>query len=427
MNLRSSQEFKHEKEDYTVSSRNGPALNVLDFGAKGDNKTDNTAAFQTALNKAQSTGGGTVYAPPGLYRFAGSLNIADGVTLQGSFNVIPSHDVRDGAPITDGTVLMPTAGRGSGTGTPFITINSNAFATGFVVFYPEQLPKGLPVPYPYAISMTGNNAAIADVELLNAFNGITAVSAHRHYIARIQGQPLNVGIFVDETYDIGRIEDVHFNPWFSCDPDLLFWQTTYGRAFVFGRSDWEYVFNTFAFGYAIGYHFIETPTGSMNGNFLGLGSDLSVNASVQVDASQAPGILITNGEFTAFHDKGFTPKAVSDPAQVVVSASNTGPVQFVNTAFWGPTNSVARLYGTGTVSFQSCTFVNWDQVHHDGTAAIRSFDGNLIVQGSNFQQDSPAIELGPATKKASIIGNVFKGTPKIISRTTNPVSQLGNV
>lgn len=25
----------------------------------------------------------------------------------------------------------------------------------------------------------------------------------------------NIGIFVDATYDIGRIEDVHWNPWFS--------------------------------------------------------------------------------------------------------------------------------------------------------------------------------------------------------------------
>lgn len=38
-----------------------------------------------------------------------------------------------------------------------------------------------------------------------------------------------------------------------------------------GRSDWEYVFNTFAFAYSIGYHFIERATGSMNGNFLGIG------------------------------------------------------------------------------------------------------------------------------------------------------------
>jgi hypothetical protein len=33
---------------------------------------------------------------------------------------------------------------------------------------------------------------------------------------------------------------------------MVYHQTTHGRAFVFGRSDWEYVLNTFAFGYAIG-------------------------------------------------------------------------------------------------------------------------------------------------------------------------------
>ena len=40
---------------------------------------------------------------------------------------------------------------------------------------------------------------------------------------------------------------------------------------MFARTDWEYVFNTFAFGYAIGYHFVASPQGSCNGNFLGIG------------------------------------------------------------------------------------------------------------------------------------------------------------
>ncbi len=65
------------------------------------------------------------------------------------------------------------------------------------------------------------------------------MQAHRHYIARIQGQPLNIGVYVDQTYDIGRVEDVHFNPWFSDDKTFVSWQVTYGRAFVFARSDWE--------------------------------------------------------------------------------------------------------------------------------------------------------------------------------------------
>jgi hypothetical protein len=56
------------------------------------------------------------------------------------------------------------------------------------------------------------------------------------------------------------------------------WQLLHGRAFVFARTDWEYVFNTFAFGYAIGYHFVASPQGSCNGNFLGIGADMAVYA-----------------------------------------------------------------------------------------------------------------------------------------------------
>jgi len=41
---------------------------------------------------------------------------------------------------------------------------------------------------------------------------------------------------------IGRLEDIHFNPWFSINVEYMYWQTTYGRAFVMGRSDWECTF-----------------------------------------------------------------------------------------------------------------------------------------------------------------------------------------
>jgi len=72
--------------------------------------------------------------------------------------------------------------------------------------------------------------------------------------------------------------------------------------FVVARSDWEYFFNTFAFGYSVGYHFIASSAGSCNGNFLGIGADMAVRASVLVDSSDVFGILISNGEFTSFVD-----------------------------------------------------------------------------------------------------------------------------
>ena len=58
---------------------------------------------------------------------------------------------------------------------------------------------------------------------------------------------------------------------YSNNETYVAWQLLHGRAFVFARTDWEYVFNTFAFGYALGYHFIKSSTGSCNGNFLGIG------------------------------------------------------------------------------------------------------------------------------------------------------------
>ena len=54
----------------------------------------------------------------------------------------------------------------------------------------------------------------------------------------------------------------------------------------FNRIDrQEYVLNTFSFGYAFGYHFLESSTGACNGNFLGIGADLCTNASVVVEGS----------------------------------------------------------------------------------------------------------------------------------------------
>jgi hypothetical protein len=63
--------------------------------AKGDNSTDNTAAFTAALQAAKATSG-IVYAPPGSYRFTGNIAIPNGVDLIGSFLSVPSHDCRQG-------------------------------------------------------------------------------------------------------------------------------------------------------------------------------------------------------------------------------------------------------------------------------------------------------------------------------------------
>ena len=41
------------------------------------------------------------------------------------------------------------------------------------------------------LCLKGDNPAVKDVECLNCWNAIYAVGAGRHYIARVQGQPIN--------------------------------------------------------------------------------------------------------------------------------------------------------------------------------------------------------------------------------------------
>ena len=57
------------------------ALNVRDFSAKGDGKTDDSLAFTNALN-ALGEKGGTLLVPSGIY-LVGELKIGSNTTLRG--------------------------------------------------------------------------------------------------------------------------------------------------------------------------------------------------------------------------------------------------------------------------------------------------------------------------------------------------------
>jgi Pectate lyase superfamily protein len=394
----------------------GP-LHVQGFGAAGDGKTDDTSAFQKALDAAGQRGGGTVYVPPGRYLLKGTLNLRGGVTLRGSYGCVPSHtglrNAGQAKPGDDGTALLVTAGRGAENGEPFLTLNTNSTVAGLTVYYPEQIEDAEPLPYPWTIAMRGKNPAVLDVELLNAYQGIDASRNERHNIRNVTGQPLRRGIWVDAIYDIGRIENVHFNPWWSSNKKLQVWQLQNGEAFLFGRADWEYVLNTFCFGYRVGYKFVETDTGSCNGNFLGIGAD-DCNRAILVEQAAAYGLLITNGEFTSFQG--------DDPTIVEVLGSNKGVVRVGNSAFWGPCNQIAKIAGSGTVGFSECTFVQWGK--QPGRAAIQATGGNLLVQGCEFRQDKPHIALSEAIGSGVIVGNLFAGAAQI-EHPSRPTVQIG--
>jgi hypothetical protein len=194
------------------------------------------------------------------------------------------------------------------------------------------------------------------------------------------------------------------------------WQMANGEAFILARSDWQYMLNTFCFGYNVGYKFIRSRAGSCNGNFLGLGADDCWRAVV-VEHSAPFGLLITNGEFVSFHGP--------DPTMVEVVKGHTGSVRFVNCAFWGPCQQIAKIAGQGTVGFSDCTFVQWDS-KGKGRHAVQAESGTVLVRGCEFRANRPQIQLGEAVDRAVITNNVFAGPAQIANNSKGSVQIANN-
>lgn len=59
-------------------------LNVKNFGAQGNNETDDTASIQNAIDTIYAAGGGLLYFPAGIYRCFSGITYRSKITYQGS-------------------------------------------------------------------------------------------------------------------------------------------------------------------------------------------------------------------------------------------------------------------------------------------------------------------------------------------------------
>lgn len=375
---------------------------VLEAGAVPDGETDNTAVFQRLLDDAGKAGGGIVKVPAGRYRINGNLRIPGAVTLEGVFRVPPTNR-HDPAPHLQGSVLLAYAGRGSQDGEPFIRLNGNmAVLSGLIVHYPEWRQADVPpVPYPPCVLAQGyEDVGVLDCCLINPYEGIRLVLAARHLVRNVFGYPSFRGLYVDECYDVGRIENCHFWPFgVAYDPnnDYCKWVNTNGVAFEFARTDWHYVLNTFCFGYGVGYKFSEAKAGGCNGNFLGIGAD-SCRRPVLVEQAQEWGLLITNGEFVGRW-------ASTDSVGVEIGEKAHGKVSLTNCSFWGPIDRcVWHRSPVAQFTATACHFVHWDN-NAQGSPAVQIEAGKAILQGNTFGEGELNVHIGEAVRSAVLIGN----------------------
>ena len=394
--------------------------------------TDQTAAIQTLLDAKSAQGGGVVELAAGRYRFEGTLSVPTGVTLQGVW-AQPHHGI-----VEMGTVLEVYAGRGTEEGA-FIELGQSAGVKGVTIVYPEQTLDDI-VPYPWTFHGKGMHNTIEDVTLVNSYNGISIGPEFNelHLIRNVFGCVLRRGIKIARCTDIGRIENVHFNPHYwtrsghhgvpkdaKPQPDFavaIKMQESL-EAFIFERTDWQYVHNTFVFGAKVGYLFTGSDvTDACNGQFHGIGADMCIKAVV-FEKVQPYGVLISNGQFVCGRLKKSDTLEVDLEAETIgihTTEGFTGSVQLSNCSFWGYFTHMMKLEGDGYVSMSQGTMM---PIVHQRDALIKALDGRVHVSGVIFRHneyleppekgDKPQIYIGKNVKRAVIADNFAKGGVRI--------------
>lgn len=389
-------------------------FNVKTYGAAADGQNDDTAAIQKAIDAAAVLGG-RVYLPPGRYRVQGSLAIKPGVAVLGSNEAPLAIE-----PLI-GTIILATGGRGDESAPALFEMGNSSTVKGLTVWYPEQKPKDIH-PYPWTFHLVGFDNTVEDVTLINSYNGIRVGPEPnvRHRIRSVYGCVLRRGLFVDYCTDIGRVENVQFHcHWWSSPATGGEWDPVYKymyencEAFVFGRTDWEYITNNFVFPAKIGFRFIKTENGACNGHLTANGAD-ACETSVLVEEIQPMGLLITGGQFVAFNGE--------NPVELVVAPTCTGSVRLVNCAFWGPANHNAVLKGKGFVSFTDCYFSNWKKDTEKMPLVVVQ-SGRVQINHSSFATEQPSVELGEEVQHAIIQGNNGINGVRVINRAKRAMIQ----
>jgi hypothetical protein len=384
----------------TSNAATNPVLgvNVRNYGAKGDGKHDDTAAFAKAMAAVSHQGGGRLYIPTGNYKISGHLDVPENVVLQGVW-VAPTARTQ-----MHGSTLLAYEGKGKAEGAPFITLHQNSTLHGITIFYPEQT-QPIPTPYPWCIHANGDNCTLRDVLLVNPYQGVDfgTEPSGRHFIDGLYGQPLFKGLFIDKCFDVGRVNNVHFWPFWSTDANLMKWTSEHGTAFIIAKTDWEYMMNCFCICYKVGYHFMSLKDGPGNVVLTQCGADEGANGTVTtpviVDNCQGhSGISFVNGQFMG-------------TTGIVIAPTNTGPVKFTACGFWGMPNcdNAAQLAGSGNVTFEGCHFITWAMTNAASPAIDADCQGITITSCDFMNAGKTQVRIGSDCKSAIIVANRLRG------------------
>lgn len=392
------------------------------YSVASDGKTDDTQAFQKALDDVGAAGGGIVFVPTGKCMIKTHLKVPAGTSLVGVGRAPLAYTTKSPA-----STLLAVEEVGSIEGTPFITLlGPNPTLEGITVFYPDQVIAEKPVPYSSTVRGDGDNVSVINVLLVNPYQGVDFAtnSSARHFVRGLYGQPLFKGIWVDECYDIGRIQDVHFWPFWSQDKRIVDFTTTNATTFIFQRTDWEVVEDIFCWGYHVGFEFSGSKHGAMNRQMTDINLD-NVNVGLDVSATQPYAVYVSNLNIA-------NPGAGTEHVAIWGrKSSQAAELSVRGASFWGFIKQVVRWENSGGVSLSDARLIPWNiqRPMMEILAGHALIHDNFIqpyrqehIEDYWFHDPVPAnngaiaVRIGPGVDSVMVHGNQLAGN-KIVNET----------
>jgi len=391
------------------------------YNAKNNGSNNVTKIFQKAIDDAAFNGGAVIFVPAGHYRFDGTLTLRETVILRGEWINPEENNCK-----TEGTVFDIYSGRGNDktNAPPFLSLERGSGVKNLSFWYPEQTIQQSnfsTIPYPWTVKCNtadknGNNTAIINVTFVNSYKAIKIGPEWNelHYIKNVYGTPLKSGIEMDFTTDIGRIYNLHFAPKYWAKSKLKnapkekiirkFLREN-AIAVTIGRSDWEYMYDTFIDSYNIAVRIIKSDHGKPNGAICNLFVS-DANIGILIDAADKSGYLVANSKINVTGTNSYC---------VYIDKELNSAILFNTCEFGGNPSKI--IYGGGEdshLSFQNCTFK--DKKNKNADIEIKG--GTIAVIDSVFEGKALHFNLGKKVICAQILDNKYPGNKPLINNVS---------